>query len=230
MDYQKEYLEKNPGLHLEHASIKKNQIISVLVGFPRSQRILEVGCGAGALMIALAKEFKPRFIEGIDVSWQMINKARELDTEKLVNWRVADIFDYNISEPFDLIVCSDIIEHLKNDAGFLKIIKNFGREIVIRVPLEKSHFSKFLVNANIFNVWKDTEYRYGHIHHYNEEELLKLFGDCGLKIISSRAFPMPKRSRLIWEVFRLLFYPLGIFSVDFMVRLAGGFKVFRLKY
>ncbi|OGN15101.1 MAG: hypothetical protein A3J47_00510 [Candidatus Yanofskybacteria bacterium RIFCSPHIGHO2_02_FULL_43_22] len=118
MDYQKEYLEKNPNMHLEHASLKRDQLLSVLADFPKGQRILEIGCGAGAGTLELVKKLEPKYIEGIDISEQMISKARELDNKNLVNWRTVGVFDYNVSEPFDLIVCADILEHLTDDTGF----------------------------------------------------------------------------------------------------------------
>lgn len=229
MDYQEEYIKKNPNLHLEHSAMKINQLLKVLPNTSPRQSILDVGCGAGAITIAFAEKFKPRYVEGIDVSEAIIDQARKSDNKNLVVWRVSDIFNYTAAKSFDLVICADIMEHLEDDINFLKKIGNLGKEILVRVPVEDSYFSRFLEYVKIFDAYEDTRLRYGHLHYYNGETLSELFEISGLTITKSISLPMPKRSRFIFEIFRILFYPLSLISMDFMVKIAGGFKVYRLK-
>ena len=108
-------------------------------------------------------------------------------------------------------------------------IKNFGSKIVMRIPLEDSYLSRIIIRSGIFDVWKDTERRYGHVHHYNEKELRNMFSNCGFDVTASRAYPMAKRSKWVWEILRLILYPISIYSTDLMVQVGGGFKIFYLE-
>lgn len=229
MDYQKEYLEKNPNMHLQDSITKVMQILQVIPKNIKFNNILDVACGAGLITIEIAQGLKPDYIEGIDLSDAMLKKARSLDKTNLVIWKNIDIFDYKTNKKFDLVFCVDILEHINDDFGFLKKISKLGHYILIRTPLENSLFCNFLRKMNIFDPWKDTENRYGHIHHYNETDLEKLFSKCNLKPINSISVPMPKRSKRIWEFFRLFFYPISIFSMDKMVKISGGFKIYFLE-
>ena len=134
MDYNYEYIKKNPNMHLEHSDMKFAQLLTVLPN-EGYDSILDIACGAGAITLKFQEYFKPKYIEGIDISEAMIGKAKELDTKRLVNWKIADIYSYKPARKYDLIVCADIIEHLEEDAKFVEIISRLGQEVVIKVPL-----------------------------------------------------------------------------------------------
>lgn len=229
MDYQKEYLIKNPNMHLEDSLQKVRQAELVIPPKIKVDSLLDVACGAGMITIEMAKRLKTSNNVGIDISRMMINKAKELDKSKLIDWRVSDIFKYNPKNKFDVVLCMDILEHVKDDLMFLKKVSSLGKYILIKTPLEKSTFSKFLVKFNIYDPWEDTNERYGHVHHYDERDLLVLFSKSNLKVIKSVSVPMPKRSKFVWEIFRLLFYPISLFSMNKMVQISGGFKIIFLE-
>jgi len=228
MDYNYEYIKKNPNMHLEHSDMKFDQLLRVLPD-KRYDSILDIACGAGAITLKFQEYFKPNYIEGIDISEAMISKAKELDTKRLINWKIADIYSYQRAKNFDLIVCADIIEHLEQDAKFVQILSKLGQEVVIKVPLEDSYFNRFLRKFKIYDSWKDTEIRYGHIKHYSENALDKVFIENGFTIKKKISVPMPKRSKLIWEAIRLAFIPISLISTNIMVKFAGGFKIYHLE-
>lgn len=228
MDYNDEYIRKNPNMHIEHSDLKFIQMLNVIPFGSKFNNILDVACGAGIITQHFRDHFTPSYIEGIDISSAMINKARELDTRKSITWRVANIYEYRSDVGFDLIVCADIIEHLQDDSLFASIISKLGKNTVIKIPLEDSYFNRLLRKLRIYDPWKDTELRYGHIHHYNETELDRVFTSNGFKIVNAKFIPMPKRTNIVWEVVRIIFYPLSIISITFMVKFVGGFKVYFL--
>lgn len=55
MDYQKEYIQKHPTLHLGQAQLKAGQILDFL-GPLKIHSLLDIGCGAGGI----TKIFKAR--------------------------------------------------------------------------------------------------------------------------------------------------------------------------
>jgi predicted TPR repeat methyltransferase len=75
-------------------------------------RILEIGCGAGAFTRLLAP-MAQRLI-ALDVSSKAIAAARAAQASKLVEFRVANVMDYDpkAEGPWDLIVMSETICYL----------------------------------------------------------------------------------------------------------------------
>lgn len=41
---------------------------------------------------------------------------------------------------------------------------------------------------------------------------------------------LPKRSKIQWEIIRLFFLPLSMFSKKLLVNIAGGFKIYYLTF
>jgi 2-polyprenyl-3-methyl-5-hydroxy-6-metoxy-1,4-benzoquinol methylase len=66
-------------------------------------RVLDLGCGAGALSIALAR--RGLAVTGVDLFPRAIDMARAAADEAGVNvtWVATDLFEYQPSEPFDLV-------------------------------------------------------------------------------------------------------------------------------
>jgi len=229
MDYQEEYLRLNPNMHLEDSLAKVKQVLNVIPKGVTFKSMLDVACGAGLITMEVAKELKIQKSVGIDISNKMIEKAKEIDKDNLVQWEVADIFKYKLSSEFDLVLCVDILEHLEDDLGFLEKVSEIGKYAIVKTPLERSLFSRFLVRLRIFDPWEDTKERYGHLQHYDEKSLTSLIAESGFTIEESISVPMPKRSKRVWEFFRLLFYPIVLISMDEMVRTSGGFKILLLE-
>ena len=76
------------------------------------QRVLELGCGTGDLLAAL----EPAVGVGIDFSTDMLAKARERHPH--LRFLEADAHDFALSETFDVIILSDLI----NDAWDVQAI------------------------------------------------------------------------------------------------------------
>ena len=78
---------------------------------PEGARLLDLGCGTGRFSIPLAA--KLRFsVTGADFSKEMLDKAREKDTAKLVKWDQQDA--QNLTYPdnsFDIVFMSHLLHH-----------------------------------------------------------------------------------------------------------------------
>jgi len=229
MDYNKEYIKKNPGLHLKDSPDKVREILRILPIKNKYESMIDIACGAGAVTLELKKRLSIPKVVGIDISTTMINYAKTLDKNNSVDWINQNIFDLKFAERFDLAVCNDIVEHVNDDAQFLKQVANLSKYAVIKVPLEKSFLARFLKFFHIADVWADTESRYGHIHHYAMKELDELIYSSGFQIEKEGFIPMPKRSKLKWELVRLLFLPITMINKRASVILNGGFKLYYLR-
>ncbi len=225
MDYQKEYIAKNPKLALDEAELKSKQIQKFL-GPIKVGSLLDVACGAGGITKIMDEQLESKRTVGLDISETMIKTAKRRDKGGKVTWICQDIFNYKTNHKFDLVLGIDIIEHIDNDLGILKKISTLGKKVLIKVPMEDSVLdNKIIRRLGIRDPWKESEEKYGHINHYNERGLLKLFHDAGFRIIKQGYIPLPKRSKVFWEILRVMFLPIGWFSTKAMANWVGGFKI-----
>lgn len=228
MDYKNEFIIKNPDFYLLNSRVRLNEILDFIPKEMRFLSMIDIGCGIGFITLELAKILELQYFEGIDISQLMINKARTSDSSKQGTWKRRDLFNYKTKRIFDLVVCNDIIEHIHDDTAFLKKVSSLGKYIFIKTPIENSFFYRLMRKLKLFDNWKSTEERFGHIHHYSEDSLYRLINQCNLRIAKEESLPMHKRSSKILEFFRLFFYPISIFSMRNMVKTYGGFKLILL--
>jgi trans-aconitate methyltransferase len=66
-------------------------------------RVLDVGCGRGQFQRLLAKQYPDATYVGIDISEYACRKY---------GWEEASIVDYTAAEPFDLVICHDVLQYL----------------------------------------------------------------------------------------------------------------------
>lgn len=94
--------------------------------------VLELGCGKGALINAIAEKM-PNLKKIVAVDY--FNHSDKLHDK--VEFRQQDIEKLDIAGGFDLIILNQVFEHLKNPLGLLlgvrKNLNRFGR-ILIVVP------------------------------------------------------------------------------------------------
>jgi len=81
-------------------------------------RILDVGCGTGANLKALAEYGRA---EGVDISPQAVDFCRERGLD-LVKLGAIELLPYQ-SSSFDLVTALDVVEHLDDDIAGLREIR-----------------------------------------------------------------------------------------------------------
>lgn len=96
---------------------------------PSPSATLDVGCGAGVITILLARLSKRAI--GIDASNTAIEFARELARRlrvKNVEFREGNVESLKLDQRFDLIVCSEVIEHLSRPLLLLRDLHGLLRD------------------------------------------------------------------------------------------------------
>jgi 2-polyprenyl-3-methyl-5-hydroxy-6-metoxy-1,4-benzoquinol methylase len=99
-------------------------------------KVLDVGCGNGIISLHLGQYGHD--VTGIDVSNRTIEKANEINPFVNVKFKVQSAEDLVASgELFDVIICSEVLEHLQNPAALVKVLnrslKTDGR-LIVTVP------------------------------------------------------------------------------------------------
>jgi 2-polyprenyl-3-methyl-5-hydroxy-6-metoxy-1,4-benzoquinol methylase len=85
------------------------------------KRCLDIGCSNGSLLLAARRKGAARAV-GVDVSEGRIASAREFCEGSNVELRVLDLATTDLppdTGPFDLIVCTDVLEHVGSIPGIL---------------------------------------------------------------------------------------------------------------
>src|SRR4051794_23494438 len=107
-----EYLQKNPQYHVEDSPWKAKQILKMLAKQQlHPQTVCEIGCGAGEVLRQLQLQLpsETRFF-GYEISPQGIELCRARQNERLQFFN-EDLLASKV-EPFDLLLCIDVFEHV----------------------------------------------------------------------------------------------------------------------
>ncbi len=230
MDYQEEYLKLNKDLHDSDFHTKSSAVLSILPKGFKPDSIIDIACGSGKILIEIAKRLGSKDVVGVDISRKIIDIARQNDSEGVVEWLPLSIFDYQRTG-FDLVLAIDIVEHVENDKELLDRILSLGKLAVIKVPIEDNPINRFIMWATCKKIdpWKETERKYGHIHHYSLKSFIQLLEASGASVEKIEYLHLPKRSKAFWEVLRVLILPLWFISRKAYIKFNGGFVVALIK-
>jgi 2-polyprenyl-3-methyl-5-hydroxy-6-metoxy-1,4-benzoquinol methylase len=177
---------------------KRFEIIKGLV--KDGDKILDVGCGVGTYTSIPLSDL-PVDITAIDSDSKTIEYANEKNKQKNLTFIVGKGENYKSKEPFDLIICSHILEHviyktqfiynmeqlLKNDGIlYLAIPNGFGWfEVQNFIPrmLSKTKLGERFINRLMQGSVKDTINRDSwHVNFFTEKRIKRLLNRCGWKI------------------------------------------------
>lgn len=155
----------------------------------RPLRLLDFGCGYGALTQMLAGRDIQSF--GYEPSAERSARASQSKFEVLDSLdKVADI------GPFDLLVCTEVLEHVPNPREVLRFLKKHaspGALLAITVPQCSLSFifdsiSAFLKDKRlppVINPWE-------HLNYFSTQSLCRLLAEEGFKVVNDfgRAKPV----------------------------------------
>jgi SAM-dependent methyltransferase len=175
-----DYLRLNPTWNVEHSAWKARLIRDLLdENLVQFKKIIEIGCGAGQILVQLSKIFPSKFFVGYDISPQAYELAKEFES-KNVKFQMGDYLKESESIE-EVIICSDVFEHVEDYFGFLKSLSKKSELIVFHIPLDLS-----LVSILIPEILLKSRRNVGHLHYFNKEIAEATLVTCGYKIIDSR--------------------------------------------
>jgi SAM-dependent methyltransferase len=153
----------------------------------RPVTLVEIGCGDGALLEALARAGVASSYDGFELSapaaaiaaGRGIPGARRIEPYDGARVPVAD-------GAYDLAVVSHVLEHVPDPAALLAEAARVARAVVVEVPLE--------ANRSARRPAKVAEARaIGHIQSFARADIARLAAGAGLRVVADLSDPLPRR-------------------------------------
>ncbi|MBL8701855.1 MAG: class I SAM-dependent methyltransferase [Alphaproteobacteria bacterium] len=122
----------------EHPKHRLTRYADYFVGhIGDGDRVLDIGCGRGIVARAVAAARPKANIVGVDIDARNIAAATAGPTPENLRFVVGDATAALPEGEFDVVILSNVLEHLDDRPGFLrKIVAATGAHVVlIRVPL-----------------------------------------------------------------------------------------------
>lgn len=165
------------GVHTKHRHIHYHDFFVSRVH--PGEQVLDIGCGLGAVAYDLAAQAGAGVV-GIDLSADNIAVARARYAHPHVRYLLGDALKELPDERFDVVILSNVLEHLPERSAFLRHIQGIAHpsRILIRVPLLERHWSVPL------KLELGVEWRLDHTHEteYTLESFAQEMAEAGLTV------------------------------------------------
>jgi SAM-dependent methyltransferase len=119
------------GTHPKHRLMRYHHFFTSNIS--PSDRVLDIGCGNGELAFDVSKSATS--VTAIDIDPGKIAVATKQYVGPNITYRVADATKDLGGETFDVVILSNVLEHIEHRVEFLRSIKPVAKKFLIRVPM-----------------------------------------------------------------------------------------------
>lgn len=152
----------------------------------RPATILEVGCGQGWLLKLIAEALPDAELSGLDIRPEVIEFARTMVPQATLSVGDGHVLPYD-DAAFDLVVCSQVLEHVDDPTSVLAEIDRVGRGVaVISVPHEPWFWGANLIRGKYLSTFGNCP---GHIHHWGAAGFRRLLSAHYTDVTVATSFP-----------------------------------------
>ena len=148
--------------------------------------ILEVGCGQGWLLKETGAAHPDATLTGIDMRPEALEFARELVPR--AEFILQDAHELPFADAsFDLVICSDVLEHVENPVAVVSEIRRVSRGFcVISVPHEPFFWAANLVRGKHLRTLGNYP---EHVNHFGKGALRRLLEPEFSSVVIDTSFP-----------------------------------------
>lgn len=181
-----------------YLSNQAEKMLSYYVG--PAERILEVGVGQGFLLSRLHNKYPASSVTAVDISIPFLKHVQSIAQVECI---LANAENLPFEEEFDLLVASDILEHVINPIDFLLsanyALKSNGT-MLLRVPFEDNmlQYSRLL----------GCQYKFAHLRNFSKRNLELILRQAGFRLekIHYDGYYISSRRKLFYRrIFQRLF-------------------------
>jgi SAM-dependent methyltransferase len=131
-------LKYGEGIHVKHRLIRYHEFFVARIR--PGERVLDVGFGWGAVAHAMAEAGAT--VIGIDSSAERVSESRARFQHPRLEFVAGTAPDDVPAQPFDVIVASNVLEHVERRIEFLRTIqeRTSATRWLIRVPMADRHW------------------------------------------------------------------------------------------
>ncbi len=166
------------GVHPKHRLIRYHDFF--VSRLRAGERVLDLGCGNGELAWDMAERGGVH-VWAIDLDEENISAAKMRRAHSSIQYIHGDVFDVVPEGNFDVVVLSNILEHIESRVAFLEMLRQTSgaRRYLIRVPLYERDWRVPLKEE------LGVDYRLDPTHRieYTQKESLQELEAAGLKVV-----------------------------------------------
>ena len=141
--------------------------------------VLDVGCGNGFLTYDIAR--KARHVTAIDLSPKNIEFAKKFFNRENVNHIIGDATEFEFEKKYDVVVLSNVLEHIDDRKSFLQKIRKLGDKFLVRVPVVNRDWLTYYKRELGCEYFLDSTHKI----EYTMDSLREELAEAGMKIHSA---------------------------------------------
>lgn len=136
-------------------------------------RVLDIGCGYGAVARSIARHVPAADVTGIDIEPANVAQARNADNPPNLTFVEGDATEDFPAGSWDVVVLSNVLEHIDERTSFLSKIRErlAPRIVLIRVPLFERSWHMPMRREVGANFLSDPDHRIEHTREAFESEV-----------------------------------------------------------
>jgi SAM-dependent methyltransferase len=148
-------------------------------------RILDAGSGPGVFTMQLAKQHREAEVLGVDIDEAAVNRATTIASRAGISncrFEIGDVTSLGLEGRFDLVISVDNLEHIEDDVGAMKRLREAlrpGGRLVVHVP---GYYRRWLLLGRRVNFDVPGHMRPG----YTAEEITGKLEQAGLEVLEHR--------------------------------------------
>lgn len=149
-------------------------------------RVVEVGCGDGALLAELSRRGIGSAFDGFEVAEEAVSIARSRSIEGVCRIEAYDGTRVPAGDgAYDLAVCSHVLEHIEDPAPVVAELARLAPAVLVEVPLEANRSARRPAK-------RAESARIGHVQAFSRSDVHALLSAAGLQVVADLADPLPR--------------------------------------